>query len=580
MSKPSLLLTIPALGALAAACGPDGSADEDCDLLAGDLVITEVFADSDAPAGGSGADEGKEWFEVHNPTGAAIDLAGVRVLHSRPDGASEKEHILDALTIPAGGYLVLGNVLPELVAGHLDYGYGDELGDLYNSDGGKLALQCGTRLIDAALYDDVTPGKARGLDGGTPPDSIVNDDTTQWCEPPEDPLYEFTPANFGTPGEPNFDCAGGGQMGMCDDGGTTRPVDPPVLGDLVITELHPNPSAPSDTREWFEVFAVNGFDLNGVQLDRAGDSSDPDLLLGSACLAVAPGTYLVFARSADMAANGALPRVDGTFDFSMTADGDVRVLDPAGGVLDAFDYTDTSSTRSLQLDPDYIDATANDMERFWCDSTTPWAAGDLGSPGAANGQCTILPAPGTCTDPDTMTDRPIVSPTMGQVVFTEVMPNPSGTDSAQEWLEVRASVAVDLNGLVLRRTGGTVRTAALSKPECIEVAAGGHALLAHNADPVMNGGLPTVDALFGTGISLGDSCDLASNCGLQLETAAGQVIDAFTWTNAATSASRQLDPDVVDAAGNDVVTAWCDATTSYSATDKGTPRAANDVQCP
>ena len=58
------------------------------------------------------------------------------------------------------------------------------------------------------------------------------------------------------------------------------------------------------TGEWFEVRVGRDVDLNGIGLDRAGDSADPDLVTAEACLAVATGDLLVFARSADVALNG------------------------------------------------------------------------------------------------------------------------------------------------------------------------------------------------------------------------------------------------------------------------------------
>lgn len=59
------VLLVAGLLATAASCGPDAGGDGCKDkLLPGDVVITEVFADAKAPPGGSGTDEGKEWFEI------------------------------------------------------------------------------------------------------------------------------------------------------------------------------------------------------------------------------------------------------------------------------------------------------------------------------------------------------------------------------------------------------------------------------------------------------------------------------------------------------------------------------------
>ena len=554
------------------ACGPGGDDGEGAcaDILVGELVITEVFGDHAPSAGGSGADEGKEWFEIHNATGAAIDLEGLALVHGRADDTTPDTHRMGSVTIEAGGYLVLGNVLPEFATGHLDYGYGDELGNIFNTDGGRIAITCGDEVIDEILYDAIEAGVSTGFDGGAAPDYTANDDLGLWCTTPEEAGFEFIPDNYGTPGAQNYDCAGGGD-GMCDDGGVPRPIVPPEPGDLVITEVHPNPSGDDALQEWFEVYAVDGFDLNGLQLDRAGDTAAGDVISAGECITVAAGTYLVFGKSTDNTMNGMLPRVDGLFDFSLVDSGDVQILDPGGALLDAVTWDNAAADASRQLDPDFFESGANDALNVWCDATTAWAGGDLGSPGAANEECTILPPAGMCMDGDTI--RAIVPPAAGQLVITEVHPNPSGDDTKQEWFEVRATAAVDLNESKLDRVGDTSQPVPILATDCLRLAPGEYALFARSAQTADNGGLPEVDATFT--FSMVDSGDVRV-----LDPTDG-LVDAVTWDNAANDAARQLDPDIVDATGNDTLSNWCDATTTYNGgADLGTPKAANDVQCP
>ena len=77
------------LRSLVVACSPSSNKGDGCEdeLVAGDLVITEVFADSKAPPGGAGTDEGKEWFEIYNAADRPLELEGMTIVHSRPDGA-------------------------------------------------------------------------------------------------------------------------------------------------------------------------------------------------------------------------------------------------------------------------------------------------------------------------------------------------------------------------------------------------------------------------------------------------------------------------------------------------------------
>ncbi|MBP6630870.1 MAG: lamin tail domain-containing protein [Kofleriaceae bacterium] len=576
-TRPLLGLGLSALLACAAGCGPDDGTDPGvCKqaMLAGDIVISEVFADASAPEGSSGADEGREWFEIYNNSGGAIDLEGLTIVHARPDDTRPNQHIMGTLTVPAGGYAVLGNILPDLRPGWVTYGYASDLGDLFNTNGGKLTLKCTDTIIDEAIYDNVKPGASRQYDGGARPDYTGNDDAANWCEATPEGSLEFDVDNYGTPGEQNEDCAVI-VTGMCSDGGTMRASVPAMPGDLVITEVMPSPGAVSDTTgEWFEVEVHRDLDLNGLVLDRAGDSSAGDELQDEACLHVTAGTRLVFAKSMDPIANGMLPRVDGLFGFSMvggsvSSPGDVQ-LTMNGTLIDAITWT-SSRAPALQVDPDFADATANDMPGVWCDATTPYGAGDLGTPGAMNAECTILPPAGMCMDGATL--RPVAPPQAGNLVITEFMVSPAGDDTKQEWFEIK-NVGVDsfdLNDLQLDRVGDTLMPVGVRSVDCKPVAGGGHALFARSTVPADNDMLPAVDATFN--FSLVPSGDL------RVLDSAGAELDAVVWTSAPNAAARQLDPDQESVAGS-VEANFCAATTAYGLlTNKGTPKAAN-LQCP
>ncbi len=607
MRKLLLVVLCPVTGLTLAGCpGGDDGGGQCATILPGELVITEIFADHDAPSGSSGADEGKEWFEVYNASSGAIDLEGLTITHSRPDGSSDHVHVMGAATIPAGDYFVLGNVGAEFVDGFLDYGYGADLGDLFNTDGGMFTISCGADEIDHALYDEVVAGKSTGFDGGATPDYTANDDLVNWCTPPEEPAYEFEQTNFGTPGQGNFDCEVV-VAGQCNDNGSMRSTEPPMPGDLVITEVHPNPSGTDDKQEFVEALVKRDIDLNGVGIGKASDTT-PSIVTSEDCLRVTTGTYIIFGKSTvtDAASpdyNGGLPRVDGLFDATMADAGDIQIS-MGTTILDAFAWANAPASSSYNLDPDFMDPASNDMERYWCASSTPWVPGpppgDEGSPGAANEECTILPGAGMCYEPaGSTTPRAIVSPTAGQLAITEVMPTPTTPQGDKEWIEVRASGAFDLNGLKLKRIGTTTGTSSVVSADCLHVEAGDYALFAKNTDSGMNGGLAIVDGTFT--FSMVAPC-LDPACGLEITTSTDTSLDVVHWdqnlsctaldtplacctgagTGTCTSSkvARQLDPDVTDATGNDTLASWCDATSLYNTTDTGTPRMANDVQCP
>jgi len=569
------------LVALVTACGPSEKAEGDCldDLVAGDLVVTEVFADFAAPIGGTGADEGKEWFEIYNASDRPVELKGLTITHSRANGENAKSHVMEAVTIAPGQYFTLGNATPDLVPAYIDYGYSADLGDMFNSDGGKLTLSCGGAEVDSTLYEAVKSGRSRQLTGGTFPDYTLNDDLANWCEAAD---AEFESANFGTPGSDN-DCTPV-VIGQCNDGGTSREAVSPVAGDLIITEVMPNPAAVADGEgEWFEAKVLRDVDLNGVGLDRAGDSSNPNVITSADCIRVTAGTTALFAQNADTAMNGGLPagEVRATFTFALVdgtaaAPGDVQIV-VGTTVIDAISWTSTRSGRSHALDPDLVDPIANDMQTNFCDGATAYGLGDLGTPNADNEQCLILPPAGMCDDGGTI--RAIVKPAVGQLVISEFLANPAPppppettTDAVREWFEITnaGGTAFDVNELGLARTGQTANV--IQAAACLSVPPGGFALFARSNNPAQNGMLPIVEATFA--FSLVDT-----NGTLEVRDGT-TILDAITWPSVASGISRQLDPDQLTTVGNDDPANFCPGVTPYGdLTNTGTPKAAN-AQCP
>ena len=564
---------------LATGCGPgdDTGADACAGILAGDLVITEVFADADAPPGGSGADEGKEWVEIYNASTAPLDLNGVVVNHSRPDGSSGKAHIMATVTVAAGGYLVLANTLPTLVPAWADYGYASDLGDLYNQDGGKFTLMCGPTEIDHATYEQVEPGHSRSLDGGRAPDYQVNDDVGNWCASDELAAHTFTPENFGTPKQANQDCMNV-IPGSCNDNGTSRPTVAPMPGDLTITEVMPGPAAVGDTTgEWFEVLVNRDVDLNDVGLDRASDAAMPVILASASCLHAAAGTRLVFARSMDSAMNGMLPRVDGTFGFSLiggsaASPGDVRLLLGATE-LDSIRWTSSRSGKAIQLRSGLTAPTDNDVAANLCDATAPYGAGDLGTPGAANGTC-MGSSGGMCLDAGTNLMRATVSPVPGDMTITEIMPDPAMVPDAQgEWFEVLINRDLDLNDIGLDRAGDAAAPVIVTSATCKHVTAGTYVVFGHNTDMAMNGMLPRVDGTFNFALINGTMAapgDVRVMMGMT-------EIDGTSWTSARSGKSIQLNMGLVAPTDNNVAGNFCDGSVAYGAGDLGTPGAGNSM---
>ena len=491
------------------------------------------------------------------------------IVHSRPDGSRAKSHVMKAVTIAPGAFFTLGNSAADLLPAYIDYGYSADLGDMFNSDGGQLALSCGKQEIDRATYESVKEGRSRQLTAAQPPDYTLNDDPANWCEAVDS---EFETGNFGTPGS-DSDCTPV-VVGQCNDNGTMRASVLPAVGDLVITEVMPNPGAVSDTvGEWFEILAINDFDLNGVGLDRAGDSSNPNTLSSPDCLHVSGGEHVIFVKSTDMAMNGGLPAapIAGTFSFSlvdgtMAAPGDVRIV-VGTNVIDAITWVGARSGRSISLDPDFNDPAANDIATNFCDGSGAFGAGDMGTPGEANAQCQGGPVAGMCLDNGTA--RAIRKPAAGALKITEYLANPAGTvsgvDGREEWFEIQntGTASFDLNELGLKGNAATINV--IQSADCKPVAPNAFALFAHSTDPTVTGieATRTVDATFSFALANGS----ASTPGTITILDGVTPLDMVSWTASVDGKSQQVTP----APG---CTAQAGQTYGPTA-NLGTPKAAN-----
>jgi hypothetical protein len=548
-------------GCRSAGDGGDGLGACENGLLPGDLVITEIMADP------PGADSGREWFEIYNASALELDLRGVVLLHSRQDGTDAKVHpVARSWAISPDDYAVAGAVIDDeevlAVVPYVDYGYADVLGDMRNS-GGRLVVACGEEVIDEALYAEPTQGASRGFTGDRTPDASGNDDLALWC----DAQTAVDAESLGTPGDRNDFCVGSGPV-SCVEAGTIREAVAPPLGDLVVTEIMSDPEATEDDLgEWFEIRTNADFDLNGLMVGRASDLSDAEVVTGEACVPVKAGTILVIAKSEDPESNGGLPRVDALFDFNLNQSNNQVVVSYGGQILDALAYGSTQAGTAHNLDPRYQTPELNDDPRYLCRATLPYGAGDLGTPGEDNTQCEIPAPEGQCLDDDG-SFRDIIAPQPGDLAVTELMANPEAAaeESESEWFEVQAAATFDLNGVALGTVEGEPREL-LETTACARLAAGDHAVIAREADPALNGGLPQVDATFGFALTNSDGA-------LWIGTDAA-TLDLVTWPSVPAGAARSVDPSAANPQANDDDAAWCPAIEPYGDGDLGTPGADN-----
>src|SRR5690606_24350216 len=140
--------------------------------------------------------------------------------------------------------------------------------------------------------------------------------------------------------------------GTCTEGGVERELVPPQPGDLVITELMPDPSAVADgAGEWIEVLVTADVDLNGLELGDDPSSPDATLPIGGDCLAASAGDRVVRAKNADETLNGGLPPVLATFGFNLTNGGGTLFVGMGGEAFDTVTWTGSTPGAAWTVDP-------------------------------------------------------------------------------------------------------------------------------------------------------------------------------------------------------------------------------------
>lgn len=421
-----------------AGCGPQQTTDACKGRVAGDLVISEVMLDPE------GTDTGAEWIEIFNTLGTPLDLKGLTLYVRDTDGSGAKTHLIRAGSAPARGYFVAGDVRSGPNPAWVNYSYADGLGSMGNGRG-VVGIRCGTTTLAEFTYNTAAkPERSRMLDGVEDPSEALAAIETNYCDTPVGNVY--IAGNNGTPGARNPRCAPEATVGTCVENGAVRAMTAPSAGDLVINEVMSSPSTPDTTGEWIELYARANVDLNDVTI-RTGTSSTR--VNSADCLRVQSGEYVLLARSADPFVNGNLPAPKYVYTSLTLADTNQQLQLVRGDAgIDSVSLLQATSGRSWQLDPARQDPLSNDDPVNFCPAPQRWvpdAGGDFGSPGAANPSCgSVVDCSGRAA---------------GDLVITELMIDPDGTDTGNEWLELFNPKAspLQLTGLVLykRNLDGT-----------------------------------------------------------------------------------------------------------------------------
>jgi|GEM_PF-497751 len=154
-----------------------------------DLVINEIMAN---PAG-SVVDADGEYVEIYNRGSAPVNLNGFQV----QDNSPARETIGANLTVPAGGFVLLGRNTSTSVNGGITVDYVATSVNLSNS-GDRFRLWApGGALLDSVAYgaNSALSGVARERRVGVPKSADV--DGTGWQNPST--VYDAANGNRGTP---------------------------------------------------------------------------------------------------------------------------------------------------------------------------------------------------------------------------------------------------------------------------------------------------------------------------------------------------------------------------------------------
>jgi hypothetical protein len=581
----------------------------------GDVVITEVFVRA-------GSDE-EEWFEVFNATPDGIDLKGWTL----SDLGGDSHTVADETWIAPFGFVVLGASGDAASNGDVpvDYPYGVGAFPLDDAGDEILLTDAFGTAVDIVVWTAGWPdaaGVAMSLDP-TSTDSSDNDLVGAWCDSPAGPWGSG--AGEGSPRLPNPACPPPGDdddaspddddtvlddddatvddddtLPLDDDDATlddddtavddddTLPPDDddaapgPAAGDLIVTEVFNNPSGDDAGREWFEVHNTTAatIDLLGWTIGDLGSDSHT---VGSS-VSVAAGGYALLAANGDAGSNGGITPDYVYSGITLGNTVDELVLGaPDGSLIDQVVWDDGAtfpdpSGASMSLDPAWSTAGGNDDGEHWCDSPagTFGSGVDLGSPGAPNPACPALGDDDDSLPPDDDDAAPD-PPAPGDVVITEIFADAVGSDQNKEWFELLnvTDADIDLGGWVISDLGTDSHT--LAGP--FVVPAGGYVVLGQNGSTSSNGGL-SVDYDYPGGWTLGNTDDE-----VVLTDPLGTVIDQVLYDGGPgfpdpEGASLSLAPGSLDAAANDVGTAWCAGQVPYGTDGSlGTPGGPNPP-CP
>ncbi|MCK6504072.1 lamin tail domain-containing protein [Myxococcota bacterium] len=491
-----------------------GTSTADCSRLT--VKINELMPDPDS----EGGDGGYEWVELFNTSGAAVDLSGWTLVNRKSESSSKTITLPEGTTLPPGGFLVLGE---ELVA------EADVVVDLdLGNDGSSIdtvELYCGEAYVDLAAYGG--KNDLGWLDEGGEVATVAAIPATGWSlgraidgADTDDCAVDLVSFEYATPGESNA---------------TSGEGDCPGMDDVKINEFIPNPAkqekAEEEDPEWIELYNAGSaaVSLDGWGLRYGTSPSSTKTIDIGALGSIEPGQHLVVGEKG-AAGVDLVVEIDMGAASSNSDRLELRHCGP--GTADTVVYgspnddawTDDSGMVASSLAPDPGDGDTLQRVRDGYDtdeSGVDWAISESPSPGESNPEI----EPVVCTPGDR------------SVKVNEIFPDPDGTDTDQEWVELfnAGGAAVRLDGWVIE-TATSSWGADFTFPGGVELQPGDFLLVGGSA-------VPTAD-LVASSLGLGNAGTAPD--GVRLVDCEGSTQDTVLYGEAAATAE---DLELLDDAG-------------------------------
>jgi DNA/RNA endonuclease G (NUC1) len=357
---------------------------------AGGVVISQVYGGG----GNSGATYKNDFIELFNAGSTSVSLDGWTVQYASAAGTTWARTNLSGEIAPGSYYLV------QQAAGSggtTDLPTPEATGNISMAAGaGKVAVVSSTTALTGTcptggnIVDFVGFGTtANCFEGGGPTPAPSNTNAVlrkdAGCTDTNENAADFTaaaptPRNSGSPKK------------TCD----APPPPPPTSANVVISELMTNPVA-AESESWGEWFEVYNADTVEVNLQGWRIASGGQVVHTIAAAVVIPaGGYAVLGRGHDITRNGGVTLNYNYFTSSTTIwldDNDWLALrDPAGATADSVAWSGASYGATRAVREVMVDNTDGNGAN-WGYSTTAFGAGDLGTPGQANGELNSTPPP-------------------------------------------------------------------------------------------------------------------------------------------------------------------------------------------